>query len=119
MADMMETRKVGLLCVCKRLDGRGTKRNSWGGCKLLRSGANEQEWNGMGIVLSKGLKEDLISSSRKNDPVMTYRAYAAQVGCIENEKETFWEHYVSRTECHPGWRERDCRRIPKFTHKEE
>ena len=26
---MMETRKVGVLCV-KRLDGRGIKRNSWG-----------------------------------------------------------------------------------------
>ena len=25
-------------------------RNSWGGCKLLRSGANEQEWNGVWIV---------------------------------------------------------------------
>ena len=25
----METRKVGVLCV-SRLDGRGTKRNSWG-----------------------------------------------------------------------------------------
>ena len=46
LADMMETRKVGLLFVCKRLDGRGTKRNNWG------SGANEQEWNGVGIVLS-------------------------------------------------------------------
>ena len=48
MADMMETRKVGRLCACKRLDGRGTKRHSLGGCKLLRSGANEQEWNGVG-----------------------------------------------------------------------
>ena len=40
-------------CVCKRLDGRGTKRNSWGGCKLLRCGTHEQEWNGVRIVLSK------------------------------------------------------------------
>ena len=24
LADMMETRKVGVLCACKRLDGRGT-----------------------------------------------------------------------------------------------
>ena len=48
---MMETRKFGVLCVCKRLDGRGTKRNSWGGCKLLRSGTHEQEWNGVRIVL--------------------------------------------------------------------
>ena len=42
-----------------------------GGCKLLRSGANEQEWNGVGIVISKELREDLISVSRKNDPVMS------------------------------------------------
>ena len=42
-----------------------------GGCKLLRSGANEQEWNGVGIILSKELKEDLISVSRKGDPVMS------------------------------------------------
>ena len=70
---MMETRKVGVfcVCVCKRLDVRGTKRNSWGGCKLLRSGKHEQEWNGMRIVLSKELKEDLINVSRNSDPVMS------------------------------------------------
>ena len=38
---------------------------------MLRSGANEQEWNGVGIVLAKELKEDLISVSRNSDPVMT------------------------------------------------
>ena len=46
---MMETRKFGVLCVW-RLDGRGTKRNSSGGCKLLRNDTNEQECNGVGIV---------------------------------------------------------------------
>ena len=51
----------------KSLDGRGTKRNSWGGCKLLRSGTNEKEWNGVGIVLSTELKEDLVSVSRNSD----------------------------------------------------
>ena len=39
--------------------------------KLLRSGTNEQEWNGVGIVLSNELKEDLISVSRNSDPVMS------------------------------------------------
>ena len=69
---------------------------------MLRSGTNEQEWNGVGIVLSKELKEDLTSVSRNSDPVMTIElgleemvvnimcACAPQVGCIENEKETFW-----------------------------
>ena len=58
--------------MCKRLDGKGTTRNSWGGCELLRSGTNEQEWNGVGIVglLSKELKEDLTSVNRNGDPVM-------------------------------------------------
>ena len=88
--------------MCKRLDGRGTKRNSWGGCKLLRIGINEQEWNDVGIVPSKELKEDLISVSRNSDPVMPIElgleemvvnimcACAPQVGCIDNEKETCW-----------------------------
>ena len=38
---------------------------------MLRSGTNEQEWNGVGIVLCKELKEDLIGVSRNCDPVMT------------------------------------------------
>ena len=38
---------------------------------MLRSGANEQAWNGVGIELSKELKEDLISVSRKSYPVMS------------------------------------------------
>ena len=51
---------------------------------------------------SKELKEDLISVSRNCDPVMTIElglemmvvnimcACAPHVGCIENEKDTFW-----------------------------
>ena len=30
LADMIETRTVGVLCVSKIIDGRETKRNSWG-----------------------------------------------------------------------------------------
>ena len=67
---------------------------------MLRGGTNEQEWNGVGIVLSKVQKEDLISVSRNSDPVTielgleemvvnTICDCAPQVGCIENEKETF------------------------------
>ena len=81
---------------------------------MLRSGTNEQEWNGVGIVglLSKELKEDLISVSRNSDPMITIElgleemvvnimcACAPQVRCIENEKEMFWSHnYGSRAEC--------------------
>ena len=70
----------------------------------------------MGRVLSKELKEDLMSVTRNSDPVMTIElgleemvinsmcAYVPQVGCIENERETFWEHnYGSKAECDTGW----------------
>ena len=42
-----------------------------GGCKLIRSGANKQGRNGVGIVLSKDLNEDLISVSKRSDRVMS------------------------------------------------
>ena len=59
------------------------------------------EWSG--LVLSNEPKNDLISVSRKSDPVMSIElgleevvvnimcAYAPQVACIENEKESLWE----------------------------
>ena len=69
---------------------------------MIRSGANKQGRNGVGIVLSKDLKEDLISVSKRSDIVMSIKlgveetvvhivcAYAPQVGCTEEEKETLW-----------------------------
>ena len=62
----------------------------------------------MGIVglLSKELKEDLISLSRNSDPVMTIElgleemvvnimcARAPQVVCIENEKKRFGNIWI-------------------------
>ena len=65
---MMETRKVGVLCM-KRLDGRGTQRNSWQVAPWWYKRARV-EWCGDSL-LSKVLKEDLISVSSKSDPVMS------------------------------------------------
>ena len=89
--------------MCKRLDGRGTKRHSWGCCKLLRSGTYEQAWNGVGIVgpTIQRTEEDLIGVSMNSDPVMTIElgleeivvnimcACAPQVCCITYLK--MWE----------------------------
>ena len=47
---------------------------------MLRSGTNEQEWNDVGIVLSKELKEDLISVSRNSDTVMTIELGLEEMG---------------------------------------
>ena len=65
--DLMERRKVGVLCV-QETRWKGDKaKELGGGCKLIRSGANKQGRNGVGIVLSKDLKEDLISVSKRSD----------------------------------------------------
>ena len=83
---------------------KGTRLNSWqeaANCYVLvQMSKGEMEW---GIVLSKDLKEDLISVSKRSDRVMSITlgveemvvniicAYAPQVGCTEEEEETFWE----------------------------
>ena len=103
LTDLMERRKVGVLCVQETIR-KGDKAKELGrGCKLLRSGANKQGTNGVGIVIFKDLKEDLISVSKRSDRVISINlgveetvvnsicVYAPQVGCTEEEKETFWE----------------------------
>ena len=69
---------------------------------MFYSGAYEKGRNGVGIVLSKGFKDSLVSVSRTNDRVMSVKlgigetvvnvicAYAPQVGCGEEAKEMFW-----------------------------
>ena len=96
LADLMERRKVGVLCV-QETRWKGDKaKELGGGCKLIGSGANKQGRNGVGIVLSKDLKEDLIRVMSiklgvEETVVNIICAYAPQVGCTEEEKETFWE----------------------------
>ena len=102
LADLMERRKVGVLCV-QETRWKGNKARELGGdCKLFYSGADERGRNGVGIVLSKEFKDSLVSVSRTNDRVMSVKlgigetvvnvicAYAPQMGCEDEEKETFW-----------------------------
>ena len=106
LADLMERRKVGVLCV-QETRWKGNKARELGGdcklfCKLFYSGADERGRNGVGIVLSKEFKDSLVSASRTNDRVMSVKlgigetvvnvicAYAPQAGCEDEEKETFW-----------------------------
>ena len=56
-----------------RLDRRGTKRNSWGRLQVAQQWCKRArvEWCGDSRpLLSKELKEELISVSRKTDPVI-------------------------------------------------
>ena len=73
LANLMERGKVRVLCV-QETRWKGDKaKELGGGCKLIRSGANKQGRNGVGIVLSKDLKEDLISVSKRSDGVMSIK----------------------------------------------
>ena len=68
---LMERKKIGILCV-QETRWKGNKARELGsGCKLFYSGANLQGRNGVGIVLSKELKDSLVGVSRKSDRVMT------------------------------------------------
>ncbi|XP_013787982.1 uncharacterized protein LOC106471902 [Limulus polyphemus] len=95
LADLMERRKVGGLCV-QETRWRGNKSRDIGaGCKLAYSGANAQGRNGVGIVLDSKWREDLVSVGRRSDRIMSVKlgvgstvlnvvcAYAPQVGCTE------------------------------------
>ena len=54
LTDVMERRNlVGVLCVHETRGKWNTTKRLGGGCKLLRSGANEQGRYGVEIVLSK------------------------------------------------------------------
>ena len=56
MADMMETRQVGGLCAFKRLYGRGTKRNSWGGCScsvVVQTNKSGTVWGVVGPTIQR------------------------------------------------------------------
>ena len=73
LANLMERGKVRVLCV-QETRWKGDKaKELGGGCKLIRSGANKKGRNGVGIVLSKDLKEDLISVSKRSDGVMSIK----------------------------------------------
>ena len=80
---------------------------------MLRSGANEQGRNGVGIELSKYLKEDLISVSKRSDRVMSIKlgveetvvniicAYTPKLGIVQRKKKVLGT-YGPRAKCDAG-----------------
>ena len=98
---MMERRRITILCV-QETRWKGNKaRELGGGCRILYSGANRNGRNGVGIVLAKEVRDEVIEVNRRSDRVMRVKlnvgetvnilcVYAPQVGCEEEEKENFW-----------------------------
>ena len=73
-----------------------------GGHKLLYSGNNAGR-NGVAVILLVNIRENLIGVERRSDRVMSIKlrlddttlnvisAYAPQVGCLDEEKDQFWD----------------------------
>ncbi|KAK3518389.1 hypothetical protein QTP86_018463 [Hemibagrus guttatus] len=101
LADMMERRKVDILCV-QETRWQGSKARSIGaGFKLFYYGVDSKR-NGVGVVLKEEFVRNVLEVKRVSDRVMSLKleiegvmlnvvsGYAPQVGCELEEKEKFW-----------------------------
>ncbi|KAK3551565.1 hypothetical protein QTP70_019805, partial [Hemibagrus guttatus] len=101
LADMMERRKVDILCV-QETRWKGSKACSIGaGFKLFYYGVDSKR-NGVGVVLKEEFVKNVLEVKRVSDRVMSLKleiegvmlnvvsGYAPQVGCELEEKERFW-----------------------------
>ncbi|KAK3543997.1 hypothetical protein QTP70_032756, partial [Hemibagrus guttatus] len=101
LADMMERRKVDILCV-QETRWKGSKaRSIVAGFKLFYYGVDSKR-NGVGVVLKEEFVRNVLEVKRVSDRVMSLKleiegvmlnvvsGYAPQVGCELEEKERFW-----------------------------
>ncbi|KAK3555065.1 hypothetical protein QTP86_007988 [Hemibagrus guttatus] len=101
LADMMERRKVDILCV-QETRWKGSKARGIGaGFKLFYYGVDSKR-NGVGVVLKEEFVRNVLEVKRVSDRVMSLKleiegvmlnvvsGYAPQVGCELEEKERFW-----------------------------
>ncbi|KAK3538399.1 hypothetical protein QTP86_001745 [Hemibagrus guttatus] len=101
LADMMERRKVDILCV-QETRWKGSKaRSIEAEFKLFYYGVDSKR-NGVGVVLKEEFVRNVLEVKRVSDRVMSLKleiegvmlnvvsGYAPQVGCELEEKERFW-----------------------------
>ncbi|KAK3555042.1 hypothetical protein QTP86_006366, partial [Hemibagrus guttatus] len=101
LADMIERRKVDILCV-QETRWKGSKARRIGaGFKLFYYGVDSKR-NGVGVVLKEEFVRNVLEVKRVSDRVMSLKleiegvmlnvvsSYAPQVGCELEEKERFW-----------------------------
>ncbi|TRY54613.1 hypothetical protein DNTS_001598, partial [Danionella cerebrum] len=105
LADMMERRKVDILCV-QETRWKGSKaRSIGGGYKLFYYGVDRKR-NGVGVILKEEFVRNVLEVKRVSDRVISLKleiegvmlnvvsGYAPQVGCKLEEKERFWRRKV-------------------------
>ncbi|KAK3554778.1 hypothetical protein QTP70_033475 [Hemibagrus guttatus] len=101
LADVMERRKVDILCV-QETRWKGSKARSIGAAfKLFYYGVDSKR-NGVGVILKEEFVRNVLEVKRVSDRVMSLKleiegvmlnvvsGYAPQVGCELKEKERFW-----------------------------
>ncbi|KAK3555175.1 hypothetical protein QTP86_010042 [Hemibagrus guttatus] len=116
LADMMERRKVDILCV-QETRWKGSKARSIGaGFKLFYYGVDSKR-NGVGVVLKEEFVRNVLEVKRMSDRVMSLKleiegvmlnvvsGYAPQVGCELEGKERFWSELDEVMESIPWVRE--------------
>ncbi|TRY54572.1 hypothetical protein DNTS_001573 [Danionella cerebrum] len=102
LADMMERRKVDILCV-RETRWKGSKaRSIGGGYKLFYYGVDRKR-NGVGVILKEEFVRNVLEVKRVSDRVISLKlevegvmlnvvsGYAPQVGCKLEEKGRFWK----------------------------
>ncbi|KAK3561046.1 hypothetical protein QTP86_026392, partial [Hemibagrus guttatus] len=101
LADMMERRKVDILCVQETRWKGSMARSIGAGFKLFYYGVDSKR-NGVGVVLKEEFVRNVLEGKRVSDTVMSLKleiegvmlnvvsGYAPQVGCELEEKERFW-----------------------------
>ncbi|KAK3532234.1 hypothetical protein QTP86_009512 [Hemibagrus guttatus] len=88
-ADMMERRKVDILCV-QETRWKGSKARSIGaGFKLFYYGVDSKR-NGVGVVLKEEFVRNVLKLEIEGVMLNVVSGYALQVGCELQEKERFW-----------------------------
>ncbi|XP_063586290.1 craniofacial development protein 2-like [Penaeus indicus] len=102
MVNLMIERRVDVLCVQETRWTRNKAKELGEGFKLIYGGADDDKRNGIGIILSRDLKDLVTEVNRRNDRIMwvwlvleifsvnIFNVYAPQTGCTEEEKAQFW-----------------------------
>ena len=98
---MMVKRKVDIICV-QETRWKGSKaRNIGDGCKISYHGEDGRR-NGVGFILKEDYIGRELEVKRVSDRIMymtldiegvmmtVISAYAPQMGCLREEKDTFW-----------------------------
>ncbi|KAK2899776.1 hypothetical protein Q8A73_012905 [Channa argus] len=122
LIDMMQRRKVDILCV-QETRWKGSKARSLGaGFKLFYHGSDRKR-NGVGVILKEEFVRNVLEVKRVSDRSMSLMlefkgvmfnvvsGYAPQVGCELEEKEKFWSQLDEVMQSIP--REKAHGRVPR------